>query len=110
MLHMNAQPFRNKADNFIGTAVNFSLAMMLFSVLVLKMGVRREVEACLTAELLALFSFDEVALTGLLLFALFFSLGLALALLAINAATATTGAISATPPPTSPSYRRSPRA
>ena len=58
-----------------GTATNFSLVMLLFSVVVLKMGIlQQEVSAYLTPELRALFSFDEVTLTILLLIALFITL------------------------------------
>ena len=65
--------------------------MMLFTVVVLKVGVlREEVEDYLTAELLARFSYDDSLLTWLLLAFLFFSLGLAGVFLTSSVASAST--------------------
>ena len=83
VLHMTAKPFKLEADDYLGTATNFSLSMMLVSVMVLKVGVlRQDVSAYLTQELLDRFAFDEVALTALLLGALFLALAVALCVLA----------------------------
>ena len=78
VLHMGAQPFQHLADDYLGTATNFSLSVILFIVVILKVAVlRQEVASYLTSELMQRFAFDEMTLTVILLTALFFSLLLA---------------------------------
>ena len=91
VLHMNAQPFHNIVDDYLGTATNFSLAIIMFVVVILKVGIlRQELHDYLTSELLERFDFDEVTVTAALLVALFFSLALALLFVLLRLADAGT--------------------
>ena len=76
-----AGPFRRRADNQFSVLCNFSLIMVLFFTLVLKMGVlSEEVKGVLSDEMRGLYTYDQAQLSVALLLTLLASLLVALVL------------------------------